>query len=157
AGLTVCMQLCNENNRSSIIDYAIEDMKKLGNVSDETITKLKDALEKTPKTEEERQTQSLHLFNIIVNGEMEHLREFCGNKPLGIKFSEYEDLLDATFNEKLFGPRENFAKTIIYIDELNKTKEKMFKPIIQETQNKENQTLSASIVDVYIDKRKKSL
>lgn len=157
AGLTVCMQLCNENNRSSIIDYAIEDMKKLGNVSDETITKLKNALEKTPKTEEERQTQSLHLFNIIVNGEMEHLREFCGNKPLGIKFSEYEDLLGATFNEKLFGPRENFAKTIIFIDELNKTKEKMFKPIIQEKQNKENQTLSASIVAVYINKRKKSL
>lgn len=143
AGLTVCMQLCNENNRSSIIDYAIEDMKKLGNVSDETITKLKNALEKTPKTEEERQTQSLHLFNIIVNGEMEHLREFCRNKPLGIKFSEYEDLLGATFNEKLFGPRENFAKTIICIDKLNKTKE--------------NQTLSASIVAEYINKRKKSL
>lgn len=157
AGLTVCMELCNENNRSSIIDYAIEDMKKLGNVSDETITKLKDALEKTPKTEEERQTQSLHLFNIIVNGEMEHLREFCGNKPLGIKFSEYEDLLGATFNEKLFGSREDFAKTVICIDELNQTKEKMFKPIIQETQNKENQTLSASIIDTYMDKRKKSL
>ncbi len=157
AGLTVCMQLCDENNRSGIIDYAIEDMKKLGNVSDETITKLKDALEKTPKTEEERQTQSLHLFNIIVNGEMEHLREICGNKPLGIKFSEYEDLLGATFNEKLFGPRENFDKTIKCIDELNKTKEKMSKPIIKETPNKENQTLSTSFVDVYIDKRKKSL
>ena len=36
-------------------------------------------------------------------------------------------------------------------------KEKMFKPIIQEKQNKENQTLSASIVAVYITKRKKSL
>ena len=149
AGLTVCMQLCNENNRSSIIDYAIEDMKKLGNVSDETITKLKEALEKMPKTEEE----SLHLFKIIVNGEMEHLREFCGNKPLGIIFSEYEDLLGATFNEKLFGPRENFDKTINCIDGLNKTKEKIFKPIIHETQNKENQTSSASIVDVYIDER----
>ena len=149
AGLTVCMQLCNENNRSSIIDYAIEDMKKLGNVSDDTITKLKDALEKTPKTEEERQNHSLHLFNVIVNGEMEHLREVCGNKPLGIKFSEYEDLLGATFNEKLFGPHENFDRTIKCIDEFNKTKEKMLKPIIQETQNKKNQTLSASIVDIY--------
>ena len=149
AGLTICMQLCNENNRSSIIDYAIEDMKKLGNVSDDTITKLKDALEKTPKTEEERQNHSLHLFNVIVNGEMEHLREVCGNKPLGIKFSEYEDLLGATFNEKLFGPHENFDRTIKCIDEFNKTKEKMFKPIIQETQNKKNQTLSASIVDIY--------
>ena len=77
--------------------------------------------------------------------------------PIGFYCKKDEDLLGATFNEKLFGPRENFAKTIICIDELNKTKEKMFKPIIQEKQNKENQTLSASIVDVYIDKRKKSL
>lgn len=161
AGLTVCMQLCNENNRSSIIDYAIEDMKKLGNVSDETITKLKDALEKTPKTEEERQTQSLQLFNIIVNGEMEHLREFCGNKPLGIKFSEYEDLLEATYHQELFGSRENFDKTIKCIDGYNNIKEenqnKNNKSIVQNKLDQTNQSSSTSVMNISVDRNKKSL
>ena len=32
AGLTVCIQLCDETNRDEVIKYALEDMKNIGNV-----------------------------------------------------------------------------------------------------------------------------
>ena len=161
AGLTVCMQLCDEKNKDNIIEYALEDMKNIGNVSDDTLEKLKAKLKETPKTEEERQSYSLHLFNIIVNGEMEQCEEICGNKHLEIKFGEYENLLDATFNEKLFGSRKNFDKTIKCIDEFNKIKEKKQNKsneyTVQSGQYKTSQSSSTSIMNICIDRNKKSL
>ena len=120
AGLTVCMQVCDDSNRDKILDYALKDTKELGNVSGDTIDKLRTELEKMPKTSEERELQSLALFEILVKGQMDYFSKQYGGKNLGIELGKYDDLLDAVYHKELFGEnRDKFNKVIENIDNEN--------------------------------------
>ena len=161
AGLNVCMQLCDETNREDVIKYALEDMKNIGNVSEESIKKIEEKLREQPKTTEEKQNLSLTLFKIIVNGEMEYQRTTCGNRPLGIEFAKYEASLNATYHNELFGSRENFNTAIKCIDGLNKSKDQKLKNndgnINLNQANTASQTLLPSVIDMWTDKKKKNI
>ena len=143
AGLTVCMQLCDEHNREAIMRHALQDIRDNGNVSETAIQKLEKALNERPQTTAEQQRHSLHLFKILVNGEMEYLRDNCGGRPLNITFKDNEHSLNLSYNESLFGDRNSFDRAIKFIDEFNKTREN---PIsknpkqqqVDTPQNKEN-------------------
>ena len=120
AGLTVCFQLCNKENQDVIINYALNDIKCMANVSENTIPRLTEKFKELPHTKEEQQKFSLSLFRILTNGEMEYLSKISGNKPLDIQLSDYGDLLNTTYNKDLFGSRADFDQTIALVDARNR-------------------------------------
>ena len=78
-------------------------------------------VEKKPETREEKQQQSLALFEILVKGQMDSFSEKCGVKNLGINLGDYEKLLGATYHKELFGDdRGKFDEVIRNIDEKNR-------------------------------------
>lgn len=120
AGLTVSLQLCNIENKDAIVKYALNDIKSMANVSENTIPSLTEKFKEHPYTKEEQQNFSLSLFRILVKGEMEYLSKISGNKPLNIQLNDYGDLLNTTFNKDLFGSRADFDQTIALVDAQNR-------------------------------------
>jgi len=117
AGLTVCMQLCEQaENKSKIIDFALEDVGDVGNVSVKYIGNLREILNRTPQSKEEQQRLSMKMFELLVIGEMEYLREKCGKTSLDIKLSDYDKLIDTVHHKDLFGTRDELKQTIMKID-----------------------------------------
>ena len=117
AGLTVCMQLCEQaENKSKIIGFALEDVGDIGNVSVKYIGNLREILNKTPQSKEEQQKLSLKMFEVLVIGEMEYLREKCGKTFIDIKLSDYDKLIDTVHHKDLFGTKDDLKQTIMEID-----------------------------------------
>ncbi len=75
AGLTVCMQLAKGN--ADIIDYALSDTKKIGNISTEIADKLKQELSKSFNKGTEQQSWSRNLFKLLVDGQVDFLSQKC--------------------------------------------------------------------------------
>ena len=120
AGLTVCMQLCEHaGDKSKIIDFALKDVGKIGNVSTQSVEQLGKILNKAPQNKEEQQQLSLDMFKSLVKGEMDFLREKCAKTSLDINLSDYGKLIDTVHHDDLFGAKDELKKTIAEIDMAN--------------------------------------
>lgn len=115
-GLTVLMSM---SPNETVKNYALEDLRRKGNLSQETFGEIKGFFDKIPESEAEKQAAARKMFSLFVKGQTEY---YCQQEGISVDFNKSLPAVKAVYQPSVFGKPEGFVAAVPSLSAENKVK-----------------------------------